>query len=87
MELLLGLDCDQRLENEVSDTGAANFKAGYVVGDVRDQACEECDLERFIEGNELQSGDTGGVEFSWAWGVWQSAVGLLLLLNVSDYSI
>ena len=36
--------------------------ASHVVGDIGKERGEECDFEYLVESNELQSGDTGGLQ-------------------------
>ena len=83
MEFFLGLDSGKSIQDNALEFRAWDLKAGYVVGNVLNEAGEEGNLKEFIEGDGLEASDVASGKFIWRWGVWQSAMCLLLLLVVS----
>ena len=81
VELFLRLHSGESLQDEVLHARVADLEAVDVVGDVGNQAGKEGDLEKLVEGDELEAGDITRGQCRWRTSVRQGAVCLQLLFD------
>ena len=74
MKLLLGLDCDQGIEDEIANALTSDGIAWHIVCDIIDETGEEGDLEYLVESDEFKAGQGILRDGRWRWCIRQCSL-------------